>query len=271
VAFLEAQDLSFGYGSRPVLNAASFGVEKGEFVALIGPNGSGKSTLIRLLTRLLTPESGEMLIGGKSIQKLGPRVLASCIAVVPQESVIDFDFTAFEVVLMGRAPHLRPLVQESRHDLDVAHEAMRMTDTTHLADRSIQKISGGERQRVIVARALAQETEALLLDEPTSHLDINHQVELLTLVHRLCREKQMAVLAVLHDLNLASTYADRILILYQGRIAADGPPEAVITQERILEVFGAHVRIIPHPETGRPITLLPGAEGVDEGRRAMKG
>jgi iron complex transport system ATP-binding protein len=255
--YLGVDNLSFSYGTRRVLDGVTLGVDCGELVALVGPNGSGKSTLLRLLTRILTPDSGQAFIGGDPVNSLSPAAMAARVAVVPQETSTDFDFTVFELALMGRTPHLGAFGRESPRDIAVTRNALELTDTAWLADRSIQRISGGERQRVVIARALAQEPEALLLDEPTSHLDINHQADLLNLVHRLCRERQMAILAVLHDLNLACAYADRILVLTrEGRIAADGAPAEVITADRVRLIFGAEVMVMPHPRSGRPVVLL---------------
>ena len=253
---LGVDEVVFSYGSREVLRGATFAVEAGELVVLVGPNGSGKSTLIRLITRLREPAGGLIRIGGEDVRQMSLPALARKVAVVPQESAPEFDFTAFEIVLMGRTPHLRGMGGETRHDLDKACEAMEMTDCAYLADRSMMELSGGERQRVVIARALAQAPELLLLDEPTSHLDINHQSDLMALTLSLCRQQQMAVLAVLHDLNLAATFADRILVLHEGRVESNGAPSEVLTKERILDVFKVETLVVPHPNSGRPMVLL---------------
>ncbi|MDQ2732631.1 MAG: ABC transporter ATP-binding protein [Armatimonadota bacterium] len=257
-ALLEAHDLTFCYGPRKVLDGLTFELQKGLFTALVGPNGSGKSTLIRLLTKILKPVSGDIQVDGVSLASMDPRSLARKVAVVAQDPVVPEGFTAFEVSLMGRAPHLGHFGRETAHDREVARQALEWTDALHLADRPIEQVSGGERQRVMVARALTQEPEALLLDEPTSHLDLAHQKDLLDLGLRLCRQRPMAVLAVLHDLNLAAAYADRILVLHEGKLAASGPPREVLTASCIEKVFGLRPVIIPHPESGRPVVLLPG-------------
>lgn len=257
--FVESHGLSFSYGKRKALDSLTFGLQKGEFTALVGPNGSGKSTLIRLLTKILKPEAGDVQVDGVSLAAMDPRVLARKVAVVAQEPVIPDGFTVFEVTLMGRAPHLGHFGRETAHDREVARQALEWTDALHLSDRPIEQVSGGERQRVMVARALAQEPEALLLDEPTSHLDLAHQKDLLDLSLRLCRKGPMAVLAVLHDLNLAAAYADRIMVLQDGKLAASGPPGDVLKASFIEEVFGLLPVIIQHPESGRPVVLLPAA------------
>jgi iron complex transport system ATP-binding protein len=195
------------------------------------------------------------MLGDREIHRLSPRERARQIAVVPQHAPAVFDFTALEVVLMGRSPHLPALGVESAHDVAVAREAMRRTGTEAFAGRSLGALSGGERQRVLLARALAQETPILLLDEPTAHLDVNFQIETLRLLRTLHAERGVTVLAVLHDLNLASLYCDRLIMLSSGRLAAEGPPNEVLTAERLDEVYGAAVWCEPHPTTGKPYVL----------------
>jgi iron complex transport system ATP-binding protein len=230
----------------------SLSLAAGEFVALAGPNGAGKSTLLRALSRVLRPRGGAVLLDGGDLYALAARQSARAIAVVPQETSIDFDFTCEEVVLMGRAPHLGRFESEGERDRAVVREAMERTGTWDLRRRSIRELSGGERQRVVLARAFAQEPRVLLLDEPTAHLDLAYQVQVLRSVRALRREKGTAILAAMHDLNLASACADRIVLLSKGRVVASGRPEEVLVPDVVREVFGGDVTVRPHPETGRP-------------------
>jgi iron complex transport system ATP-binding protein len=258
-AKLELKEVTLGYGSRVVLREVSFAVEAGELVGLVGPNGSGKSTLIKGITNVLVPVSGHIFLDGLDVQKLSRGELARKMAVVPQSANLPELYTAFEVVLMGRTPYLKFLQRESKRDVDIAWAAMRKTQTDHLADRRVGELSGGERQRLTIARALTQQAELLLLDEPTSHLDLKYQVEALDLVKEFCLEKGLAAIAALHDLNLAAQYCDRLVMLEHKGIHAQGSLEEVITAEAIKAVYGADVCIVPHPVNGLPTTvILPG-------------
>jgi iron complex transport system ATP-binding protein len=258
---LELKDLEAGYAEVAALTEVSLRIGKGEFVALVGPNGSGKSTLIRALSRGLPPRQGAVLLDGADLYHLAPRAVARRIGVVPQNGSPGFPFSVLEVVLMGRSPHLGRLSLEGRRDYDIAERCLRVTDTWHLRDRSVNAVSGGEKQRVMIARALAQEPEILLLDEPTAFLDIAHQISILDLVKELNGTQGLTVLAALHDLNLASQYAQRLLMLDHGRVVADGSPGEVITPERILQVYRTQVAVRVNPLSGRPyVTLMGGAE-----------
>lgn len=250
------QGVSFRYGALPTLSDVSFAIERGEMVGLIGPNGSGKSTLLRTITRVLEPESGEVQIAGKNLRRYRPSDLARRIAVVAQDDVLNFEFTVRDVVLMGRHPYLRRFEREGPKDLALVNQALQVTRTDHLADRLVTEVSGGERQRVAIARALVQEPEILLLDEPTSHLDINHQVEIFDLLKRQNVDHGLTVLAVLHDLNLAALYCKKLIMLSDGRIAAMGAPWEVISQELIQQVYGADVVISRHPRSNTPLVHL---------------
>lgn len=254
--FLRAESVTVGYGAQPILKDVDLSVSRGEFLAVVGPNGSGKSTLVRTLTRSLAPTAGRVLLDGRDLRQLRPRDLARRLAVVAQETAVGFDFTAEEVVALGRTPHLAPFRSETPRDRAVVEEAMRRTNTLHLADRLITRLSGGERQRVMVARALAQEPQLLILDEPTAHLDIAHQIELLDLARRLNREEGLTVVAVLHDLNLAALYADRLYMLKEGRCWAEGGPAEVLTEANVLAVYGSRVKVIRHPVAGTPHLIL---------------
>ena len=253
---LEARQVSFAYNGRPVLQSVNLRVCPGQIVGVIGPNGAGKSTLVKILSRLLRPDRGYVYLGGQDLAQWNHTQLARHLAVVPQAAQLPETFTAWEIVLMGRTPYLGLLGQETATDMAIAQRAMEETNTWHLASRLIGQLSGGERQRVVVARALAQEPRVLLLDEPTLHLDINHQLEILSLIRRLVDRQGLAVLAIFHDLNLAAQFCHELILLHQGRIFAHGRPEEVITVSNIAAVYGTDVAILPHPRTGRP-TVLP--------------
>ena len=266
---LKVSDIEVSYGDMPIVRGVSFEVAAGDFVAIVGPNGSGKTTLLRALSRALRPAKGAVYLDEREVYGLSSRALAREMAVVPQETNIAFEFTALEVVLMGRSPHLGRFSIEGPRDLEIAREAMTQTDTLHIANRPINELSGGERQRVIIARALAQQPEVILLDEPTSHLDINYQVEVLELVRRLSREKQITVLAVLHDLNLSAQYCDWMMMLRDGEIYAAGKPQDALTADNVRAVYGADVWVRKHPATGRPY-VISGVSGLPAGGKAAR-
>lgn len=266
--YLNLESITCGYGDRPVLQEFSLGVRRGEFLAIVGPNGSGKSTLVRTICRSLRPQAGGVLLDGQDVYRMRARNLARQMAVVAQETAVEFDFTVEEIVMLGRIPHLTPLRGETERDRAVVQQAMRMTNTAHLSDRLITRLSGGERQRVMVARALAQEPSLLLLDEPTAHLDIAHQVELLDLARRLNRVDGLTVVAVLHDLNLAAQYADRLLMLKDGRRWAEGSPSDVLTEGNVMAVYGSRVKVIRHPVEGTPHLILLSREARDDADRS---
>jgi iron complex transport system ATP-binding protein len=253
---LRLKQVSLGYGRQTILNDISLEAMPGEVLGIIGPNGSGKSTLIRGMTRLLAPSSGQIFIDGNTIDQLKHNELARLIAVVPQNAVLPELFTAIEVVLMGRTPHLGLFRYESNQDLVIVQKAMETTKTNHLAERRIGELSGGEKQRLVIARALAQEPKIILLDEPTAHLDINYQVETLELIRQLCRKQNLVVVIALHDLNLAAQYCDRLVMLSHGKIYTQGTPETVVNAQTIKEVYGANVYVYPHPVNKLPATLI---------------
>jgi iron complex transport system ATP-binding protein len=232
-------------------------VRKGEFVGVIGPNGSGKTTLLKIFYRLLSPQQGEVFFDRLSLKKMSRGEIAKKIAVVAQETYPAFPFRAIEMVLMGRSPYLGHLMFESPKDLEIAKKAMEWTETLPISQRPIDELSGGERKRVYIARALAQEPEMILLDEPTSNLDIHHQVEFLDLVLSLNREKGLTILMASHDLNLASEYCDRLIFLQNGKIYKMGSPEEVMTRENIEKVYGCEVWVDRNPVSGMPrVSLL---------------
>ena len=254
---LEAQKLTVGYDGDPVLTNVSLTAARGQFIGLVGPNGSGKSTLVRALSRVLRPLNGRVLLDGADIYRMGARELARHLAVVSQDNTVAFDFPVRDVVLMGRAPHLSRFGIEGPRDYEIADEAMALTRTDVFADRPISELSGGERQRCMIARALAQQPSAFLLDEPTAHLDVSNQIEILDLARRLTMERELATVVVLHDLNLASQYCDHLVLISLGTIVAEGMPQAVVTESLIRLAYGTDVQVRPHPTTGRPyVTLL---------------
>jgi len=252
---IEVQDIAFSYDGARVIDGVSFRVEDGEFVGVIGPNGSGKTTLLKLLSKVLHPDSGTIRIKGKEIARISNRELARIIAVVPQESNVLFPFTVREIVLMGRYPHLGALSFEHEKDFRIAEEMMRTTDVAQFAGRLITEVSGGEKQRVIVARALAQEPAAMLLDEPTAFLDIKHQIDVHELLKSLNEKRGMTIVCISHDLNLAARYCKRLILLDRGRVAADGTPREVLTPENIARVFGVNALVQQHPHTGAPVVM----------------
>lgn len=258
---LEIHDLVCGYGEVPVLHCISLNVAAGEMVAIIGPNGCGKTTLLRAASGVLLPWSGRVWVDGVDVHRISPRERAKRIAFVGQNVALDFAFDVREVVLMGRSPHIRRFGWESHHDVQVAEAAMAMCDILPLADRPITELSDGERQRAFIAMALAQEPRLLLLDEPTSHLDINHQVGILDIVRGLNQRTGLTVVMVSHDLNLAAEYCDRLFLLRGGRLLTSGTPAEVLTEANINAAYGATVRVQPNPVSGRPhIVLVPGPQ-----------
>lgn len=250
--------IQYSPAALPVLKQFSLEIRPGVFTGIVGPNGSGKSTLVRALSRALRPASGAVLLEEADLYTdLSARDAARAIGVVPQDTAVSLEFSVREVVRMGRAPHLprRPFASESAADENIVSKAMEQAKVGELADRKITTLSGGERQRVLFARALAQQPEVILLDEPTAHLDLRHQTEILTLARDLAYRGGKAVLAVLHDINLAAAYCDTLVLISAGQIAAQGTPEEVLTAENLQAVYGARVWIRRHPVTGRPLVL----------------
>lgn len=254
----QVHPLSFRYDAVPVLQEIEFVIEPGEFVGIIGPNGSGKTTLLKLLAAILQPDVGKIEFEGLELHRWSRQDLAQKVAVVPQETVFLYPYTVLEIVLMGRAPYTSLFGFDRPEDLQIARESLKQVGLLSMADRPIQGLSGGERQLAVIARALTQKPEVLLLDEPTAYLDIRHQQEIYDLLIRLNQKQQLTVVVVSHDLNLASQYCHRLIMLSGGRIQADGSAEKVLTQDRIKSVYGCQVLMDRHPMTGRPrMTLVP--------------
>lgn len=238
---LEIKEVDAYYGIEKVLGSVDFSAAQGELLGIIGPNGSGKTTLLRAISRILRPRVGTILLEDRDVMKMKNREFSRSFAVVPQDTAINFDFSALDVVLMGRNPHLSRLELETDKDMAIAKRSMELTNCWHLAERAITELSGGERQLVIIARALTQEPQVLLLDEPTSHLDINYQIAIMELLKRLTRQEGLIVIAVIHDLNLAAQYCDRLVLLHKGEIVDVGAPEEILTAASIKRAFGANV------------------------------
>ena len=258
---LRITGLRAGYGRNAVLDGVDLAVDRGELVAVVGPNGCGKTTLLRVVSGVHAQSAGSVLLDREDVREIRREALARRIAVVAQSATLPEGFSSFAVALMGRTPHLRLLQSEGQRDIEATRTAMERADCWQLRDRAVDELSGGERQRVIIARALAQEPQLLLLDEPTSHLDIAHQAETFGLVRDLCREERIAALAVVHDLTLAGAFADRVAMMHNGRIIADGLPADVLREEMIERVYGVPVRVLSHPATGRPV-VVPDAVGA---------
>ena len=252
---LETQGITLTYGDKRVVEDVTLRVMPGEIVGIVGPNGSGKSTIIKALSRIIAPHSGKVLINDRDISRIPRKELSLLIGVVPQNPILPSVFTAFDIVLMGRNPHLGLFQYEGPRDIEITWQAMKQTSTQGLAERRIGELSGGEIQCVVIARALAQETQAILLDEPTANLDISRQIEILDLIKGLCQENKLAVVMALHDLNLAVHYCDRLLLINNGRIHAEGAPAEVINTQNLEEVYGPGNYVIAHPLSGLPVVL----------------
>ena len=247
---LQLEDVSFAYNREPVVNHLSMRVKSGEFVGILGPNGSGKSTLLKLLAGILKPDCGNVLFQNKKLHDYKRKVLAQSLAWLPQEHEMVFPFRVAEIILMGRHPYMSPWQFEGRKDLDIADRAMAITETTALSTRQFNEISGGEKQRVMMACAIAQEPEVLLLDEPTTALDIKYQLEILNILQRLNRDNGMTLLLAMHDLHLASKYCQRLILIDQGKIVKDGTPDEVLQKEILETVYRVPLKIFRDPEDG---------------------
>lgn len=239
-----------GYGEKVVLQDVSFQVKKGEYVALIGSNGTGKSTLIKCVSGLLPLTGGEIEICGKNSRKLKARERAQMVAVVPQSYYVDYDFTVEDIVMMGRNPYIDFRHRESQEDREIAERAMKLTKKDMFRNRLYNQLSGGERQRVILARAITQQPDIILLDEPTSALDLHHQIEVMELIRQLNEKEHITVLAVPHDINLASRFCSRIVILKDGKVKADGPPREIINRREIIPI-----RVMDEKQTAKPLRI----------------
>jgi len=240
---LKIENLWSGYKETDILKGINLVIKKGDFCGVVGPNGAGKTTLLKNITRILPPRRGKIFLKGRDIAQINARQLAQKIAVVPQLSVFWFSFTVRDFILLGRIPYLPRFYLERKEDYQAVEESMELTGTTHLRERRISELSGGERQKVVIARSLAQKPEFLLLDEPASHLDIKHQLDILNLIDKLNKEEGVTVLMISHDLNLTSHYASKLILMKEGMIFARGTPQEVISEENIKKVYEIKVKI----------------------------
>jgi len=259
-SLLKVAGISGGYGKEAVIKDISFELKKGEILGIIGPNGSGKSTLLRLMSRVLCHQKGTISFEGKEIAEMQLKELCRKIAFVPQDTLISFSFNVWEIVLMGRIPHLKRLQFETKKDFEIAENALKLTDSLQLKEKKIDQLSSGERQRAIIAKALTQEPQLLFLDEPTSHLDIGHQIQILDLLKRLNRQNNLSIVIVLHDLNMASEYCDRLILLNDGKIFKEGTPHDVLTYQNIEAVYKTIVVVNKNPISSKPYVTLVSQE-----------
>ncbi|GAA0277104.1 ABC transporter ATP-binding protein [Cryptosporangium japonicum] len=260
---LNVEQLSLGYRDRTVIEALDLTVPPGRITAIVGANACGKSTLLRSMTRLLAPRAGHVLLDGKAVHKIPPKELARTLGLLPQSPIAPEGITVADLVSRGRHPHQRVLARWSREDDRAVAAALDATSTAELADRSVDELSGGQRQRVWIAMALAQQTDVLLLDEPTTFLDVSHQVEVLDLLTDLNATRGTTIVMVLHDLNMAARYADHLIALAEGRLHAAGEPAQVLTEDTVRAVFGLDSRIITDPTSDKPLMLPLGRHHVN--------
>ncbi|WP_433546976.1 ABC transporter ATP-binding protein [Streptomyces sp. CA-294286] len=273
VTRLRAASLTLGYEDRTVVHELDLAIPDGRVTVIVGPNACGKSTTLRALGRLLKPKGGSVLLDGAELARIPTKKIAQSIGLLPQTPVAPEAITVADLVSRGRQPHQAWWKQWSADDERAVTAAMARTDVAALAERPVDALSGGQRQRVWIAMALAQETELLLLDEPTTYLDISHQVEVLDLVRQLNREQGRTVVVVLHDLNQAARYADHLVAMKEGLVVAEGTPDEVVTAELVREVFGLESVVVPDPVTGSPLVVpgapwTPGSEGPRTGGAA---
>jgi iron complex transport system ATP-binding protein len=256
---LQLEDLSVDISGRQIVTGIGFTVPDGSFAGLLGPNGSGKSTILKAIYRARCPSAGRVLLDGQDLLSMRPKEAARRIAVVAQEFTLEFDFTVAEMVMIGRTPHKRAFDRDDEADRAIADQAMAQVGCRDLAHRGFNTLSGGEKQRVLIAQAIAQGADHLILDEPTNHLDVRYQVEILELVSAL----GVTVLAALHDLSLAALFCDTVHLVAGGKLIAGGPPAAVITADLVRRAYGSDVLVIKHPETGTPHLIPRRARSTD--------
>ncbi|GAB2825747.1 ABC transporter ATP-binding protein [Streptomyces daliensis] len=261
---LSTEDLRLAYDSREVISGLSLEIPPGRITMIVGPNACGKSTLLRGLARLLAPSAGVVRLDGESIHGLPPKEVAATLGILPQSPVAPAGITVTDLVSRGRYPHQGWFRRWTEEDEEAVAEALRATDVAELAARDVDELSGGQRQRVWIAMALAQRTDLLLLDEPTTYLDITHQIEVLDLLTDLNRTHGTTIVVVLHDLNLACRYADHLVAMRGGEVRAEGPPAEVVTEETVSEVFGLRCALTPDPVSGTPLIVPVGRHHCDE-------
>lgn len=241
---LEAKEINFAYEKNYIIENLSTKIEKGKFISIIGPNGSGKTTLLKLFLNILNRKSGKIFLKNRDIRKYKRRDIAKNISYVPQKSDMNFDFNVEEIVSMGRAPYIHSLASETEKDRKIIKNSMLKTDVYDLKNRSIQNLSGGEFQRVIIARAITQDTEIMLLDEPISHLDIHHQIEILDTLKNLNKNENITIVLILHDINMAIRYSDKIILMDKGKIMSQGIPDKVVTEENLYNIYKMNFEIL---------------------------
>ena len=259
MSLLGVESLSYSYDEKTVLEHISLGVERGEMIGILGPNGCGKTTLLKNLNKNLRPHGGCVMIDGEDIDIISKKEIAKNVAVVPQSNEIRFAFTVREIVTMGRMPFQESLRGETRNDLEIINRAMEQTGLTEYADRYINTLSGGERQRAVIARAITQTPKVILMDEPTLHLDINMQFEVLDLIQKLSRENGLAVVMVSHDLPMVTRYCDRVILIHDHKVFAMGTPEEVLTKENMRIVFNVDAELEKDPRSGKNTVRLFGS------------
>ena len=256
---ISIKKLNFAYDAKLILNEISLFISEGEFIGIIGPNGAGKSTLIKLVEGILIPKSGELLLNEIPISSYKRKALARIVGYVPQSFSTAFDYSAYDIVMMGRFPYLAAFSSENDNDKAIVQSSMEETDIWDLRNRLFSELSGGEKQRVVLASALAQQPKLLLLDEPTAALDIKHQLHFHEILKNLQKSQQMTIVTITHDVNLAIRYCDRIIVLRDGSVAADGKPSRIINKDLISDVYGINVNIMQHPQDGKPLLVLSGS------------
>jgi iron complex transport system ATP-binding protein len=262
---IAAKNLSHSFGEDLILRNVSFQVPKRDFFIIIGPNGSGKTTLMKIIAGILTSQNGELKILNRSINQYHRKVLARTIAFVPQMLFVDFPFTVTEIVLMGRSPYLGMLGLEEEKDMEIANQAIAFTGLENLAHRKLDQLSGGEQQRVFIAKAICQEPDIILLDEPTASLDLAYQVRIMDLMEQLKTEKGITVVMISHDVNLAAMYADHLLLLHKGQVLCQGLPDEVITYQTLEAAYGCTLLVDESPLGKNPrVTLVPGKYSIRE-------
>ena len=268
---LNVENLTLGYGDRTVIDSLDLMVPAGKVTAIIGANACGKSTLLRSMSRLLAPRSGHVLLDGKAVHSIPAKQLARTLGLLPQSPIAPEGITVADLVGRGRHPHQGIFARWSKDDDDAVAAALDATETAGLADRAVDELSGGQRQRVWIAMALAQQTDLLLLDEPTTFLDVSHQIEVLDLLTDLNRSRGTTIVMVLHDLNLAARYADHLVAVADGKLHAAGRPEDVLTEATVRTVFGMDHMVLTDPSSGKPLMLPLGRHHVTEGRNSEAG
>lgn len=261
---LETKDVRLGYDGREIVPGLSVRIPPGSFTVIVGPNACGKSTLLRAMARLLPPQAGAVLLDGRSVQEMPTKEVASVLGILPQSPTAPDGITVADLVGRGRYPHQGFFRRWTSEDDHAVAEALLSTDVLELADRPVDELSGGQRQRVWIAMALSQRTDILLLDEPTTFLDVSHQLDVLDLLTDLNRSRGVTMVAVLHELNLACRYADHLIAMADGRIVAEGAPTEVVTEELVTEVFGMRCSVVPDPASGTPMVVPLGRHHVTD-------